>query len=503
MTVDTDASDPEVRRATPTPSASSRASGSQEHLDTPGLVVVESDEDVLLYETGHIPGAVKIDWHTDLNDPVVRDYVDGEGFAELLGRKGISRDTPSSSTATRTTGGPRTRCGCSRSSATRTCACSTAAATSGSPRAARSRRRLPRRDPTEYPVVERDDPAIRAFKEDVLAHLGNPLVDVRSPEEYSGERTTAPAYPEEGALRAGHIPTAQSVPWAQAVARTAPSPRAELDAHLPRRCRAADGDDDHRLLPDRRALEPHLVRPHPPAGLRGRAQLRRVVDRVGQRRARADRRRAPSRASCPRADAGAHDRGRMVTDDRTALPESLAEIRDEFLELDERDRLQLLLEFSDELPELPGAYADHPDLLERVAECQSPVFIFVEVDATGIVSHARDGARRGADDARVRVDPGAGPRRADRRRGARVPDDFPQTSGSPRPSARCASVACRGCSGAPSAGAEKRARDRAMHRPRGRPAHPRRAVDLDADGTDARLRELLPPRRRARACAST
>ena len=62
------------------------------NLDKPGLVVVESDEDVLLYETGHIPGAVKVDWHTELNDPVVRDYVDGEGFAELLSRKGISRD---------------------------------------------------------------------------------------------------------------------------------------------------------------------------------------------------------------------------------------------------------------------------------------------------------------------------------------------------------------------------------------------------------------------------
>src|SRR5215469_16447365 len=62
------------------------------HLDDPGLVVVESDEDVLLYETGHIPGAVKVDWHTELNDPVVRDYVDGAGFADLLSRKGISRD---------------------------------------------------------------------------------------------------------------------------------------------------------------------------------------------------------------------------------------------------------------------------------------------------------------------------------------------------------------------------------------------------------------------------
>ena len=64
----------------------------QERLGQPGLVVVESDVDVLLYETGHIPGAVKVDWHTELNDPVVRDYVDGAGFAELLSRKGISRD---------------------------------------------------------------------------------------------------------------------------------------------------------------------------------------------------------------------------------------------------------------------------------------------------------------------------------------------------------------------------------------------------------------------------
>src|ERR671925_1392032 len=64
-----------------------------EHLDDPGLVVAESDEDVLLYETGHIPGAVKLDWHTELNDPVTRDYVDGDGFARLMSAKGISRDT--------------------------------------------------------------------------------------------------------------------------------------------------------------------------------------------------------------------------------------------------------------------------------------------------------------------------------------------------------------------------------------------------------------------------
>ncbi|HEX9352220.1 MAG TPA: rhodanese-like domain-containing protein, partial [Streptosporangiaceae bacterium] len=63
------------------------------HLGDPGLVVAESDEDVLLYETGHIPGAVKLDWHTELNHPVTRDYVDGAGFARLMSQKGISRDT--------------------------------------------------------------------------------------------------------------------------------------------------------------------------------------------------------------------------------------------------------------------------------------------------------------------------------------------------------------------------------------------------------------------------
>ena len=67
------------------------------------------------------------------------------------------------------------------------------------------------------------------------------------------------------------------------------------------------------------------------------------------------------------------------------LPDSLAVIRDDFLALEQRERLQLLLEFSQELPELPERYASHPDLLERVEECQSPVFIFVEVDESGIV----------------------------------------------------------------------------------------------------------------------
>jgi thiosulfate/3-mercaptopyruvate sulfurtransferase len=190
----------------------------QQRLGEPGLVIVESDEDVLLYETGHIPGAVKIDWHTDLNDPVVRDYISGEQFAALASAKGISRDstvviygdknnwwaayalwvfTLFGHTDVRLVDGGRD-----------------AWISEGRPVTTDE----PEIDAASYPVVERDDTAIRAFKDDVLGHFGNPLIDVRSPEEFSGERTTAPAYPEEGALRAGHIPTAQNVPWARAAA---------------------------------------------------------------------------------------------------------------------------------------------------------------------------------------------------------------------------------------------------------------------------------------------
>ena len=210
----------------------------------PGLVVVESDEDVLLYETGHIPGAVKVDWHTELNDPVVRDYVDGEGFAALMRRKGISRDDTVviygdknnwwaayalwvfslfGHEDVRLLDGGRDKW-----------------IAEGRPITTD----VPTPAPTDYPVVERDDSELRAYKDDVLAHLGRgPLIDVRSPEEYDGSRTTAPAYPEESALRAGHIPTAASVPWGRAVAEDGGfKSRAELDAIYRDEVGLEDGD---------------------------------------------------------------------------------------------------------------------------------------------------------------------------------------------------------------------------------------------------------------------
>ena len=215
-----------------------------EHLEDPNLVVAESDEDVLLYETGHIPGAVKLDWHTDLNDPVARDFVHGERFAALLSSKGIARDT------TVVIYGDKSNWWAAYALWVFTLFghADVRLLDGGRDKWIAEGRQLttevPSPTPTDYPVVARDDRTVRAFKEDVLAHLGSPLIDVRSPEEYSGERTTAPAYPEESALRAGHIPTAQSVPWGKAAAEDGTfRSAAELDALYRDGAGLGDADD--------------------------------------------------------------------------------------------------------------------------------------------------------------------------------------------------------------------------------------------------------------------
>ena len=203
-----------------------------EHLGEPGLVVVESDEDVLLYDSGHVPGSVEVDWHTELNDPVTRDYVDGAGFAALLGAKGIGRDDTVVIYGDKSNwwaayalwvftlfGHPDVRL------------------LDGGRAAWAAEGRELTRDETavtavEYPAVQREDAPIRAYKDEVQAAIGTvPLIDVRSPAEYTGERTHMPDYPEEGALRGGHIPTAASVPWAKAAAEDGRfRTRAELEA---------------------------------------------------------------------------------------------------------------------------------------------------------------------------------------------------------------------------------------------------------------------------------
>ena len=189
-----------------------------EHLDDPGLVVVESDEDALLYYVSHIPGAVKVDWHTELNDPLIRDYRDPEAFAALMSEKGIGRDDTVvfygdnfnwwaayalwvfglfGHADTRLLDGGRQKWIAEGRAMTLEPA---------------------DRPPADYPVVDRSDGPIRAFRDDVLVHLdtGGPLVDVRSPGEFSGELMHMPDYPQEGALRGGHIPGASNVPWKMA-----------------------------------------------------------------------------------------------------------------------------------------------------------------------------------------------------------------------------------------------------------------------------------------------
>lgn len=202
-----------------------------EHLGDDGLVVVESDEDVLLYETGHIPGAAKIDWHLDLNDPVTRDYVDGAAFAELMARHGITRDT------TVVVYGDRSNWWAAYALWVLTLFGHQDVRLLDGGRAAwqaegrAMTREKPVVTPAQYPVVPREDAPIRAFREDVEGFLGGQLIDVRSLPEYTGERTHMPDYPEEGALRGGHIPTARSVPWARAAAEDGRfRPRAELEA---------------------------------------------------------------------------------------------------------------------------------------------------------------------------------------------------------------------------------------------------------------------------------
>jgi thiosulfate/3-mercaptopyruvate sulfurtransferase len=189
-----------------------------EHLDDPTVRVIESDEDVLLYDVGHIPGAQKVDWHQDLNDHVVRDYVSREQFQALVRRLGIDESTTvvfygdkNNWWATyafwvfqlfgfanaRILDGGRTKW-----------------EQEGRPMT----EEVPTYPPTRYTAPERADERIRAFMDDVRRHLttGGTLVDVRSPQEFTGEKLHMPDYPQEGTLRGGHIPGARNVPWARA-----------------------------------------------------------------------------------------------------------------------------------------------------------------------------------------------------------------------------------------------------------------------------------------------
>ena len=188
------------------------------HLDDPSLRILECDEDVLLFDLGHIPGAQKIDWHEDLNDSLTRDYVGRAEFEALLRRLGIDETTPVvlygdknnwwaayalwvfelfGFTNARLLDGGRIKW-----------------EQEGRPLVTERKQFAP----STFTAGERDDARIRAFRDEVLVHSRRQgkLVDVRSPDEFSGKKTHMPEYPQEGVLRGGHIPGAKSVPWARA-----------------------------------------------------------------------------------------------------------------------------------------------------------------------------------------------------------------------------------------------------------------------------------------------
>ena len=191
-----------------------------DHLKDPGARIVESNEDVLLYDTGHIPGAVHIDWRQDLQDPLVRDYISPAAFAELCSRNGISRDTT---------------CHFLRRQIQLVGLLRALGVSLVWPRESQDPRWRPRQMDQRRPPLDegkaqlssrqlpaparRQDAEIRAFFDEALAQSesGRPLIDVRSPGEYRGEITHMPEYPQEGVLRGGHIPHAKSVPWKTAV----------------------------------------------------------------------------------------------------------------------------------------------------------------------------------------------------------------------------------------------------------------------------------------------
>ena len=190
-----------------------------EQLGAAGLVVAEVDENPDLYDEGHIPGAIKLHWREDLQDPVERDLIEKDAFEQLMGRSGISNDTTLILYGDRNNwfaayaywylkiyghedvrildGGRQKWIDENRQLSTDTVT----------------------PEPTGYTAQERDE-SIRTYRDDVRSALGasgRELVDVRSPQEYAGELISPPGYEQEGAQRAGHIPTAQSIPWAQAV----------------------------------------------------------------------------------------------------------------------------------------------------------------------------------------------------------------------------------------------------------------------------------------------
>jgi len=189
-----------------------------DHLQkTDSIRLVESNEDVLLYHTGHIPNAVRIDWVNDLNDQVVRDYVGHERFGTLCAEKGISNDTTVVFYGDKNNWWACYAFWVFKLYGHENCLIMNG----GRAKWVAENRPLTKEIPS-FPTAnyqaQSQDVTIRAFRDEVLKHQqeGGPLVDVRSPAEFKGTLLHMPDYPQEGALRGGHIPGACNIPWSRA-----------------------------------------------------------------------------------------------------------------------------------------------------------------------------------------------------------------------------------------------------------------------------------------------
>ena len=190
-----------------------------ERLDQSHVKLIESNEDVLLYDSGHIPGAIKIDWVDDLNDHIARDYLGAEDMQRLLREKGINQDDTLVLYGDKNNWWATYAFWVFRLFGVENLRIMDGGRARWVEEGRALEQEVRRRPPGNIKVGARDDGTIRAFRDDVMAHMeaGGQLVDVRSPEEYRGERMHMPDYPNEGALRGGHIPGASNIPWARAV----------------------------------------------------------------------------------------------------------------------------------------------------------------------------------------------------------------------------------------------------------------------------------------------
>ena len=189
------------------------------HLNDPNVRIIESNEDLLLYPSGHIPGAVQVDWEKDLNDQLKRDYLNKRQFEKLMSKIGVTPDT-----TVIFYGDKNNWWACYAYWVFKLFHHNNAKIMDGGRLKWEKENReltneIKKYPETNYIAPERDDSKIRVFREQVLEHIRNGLhlVDVRSPQEYSGERLHMPDYPNEGALRGGHIPGAKNIPWAKAI----------------------------------------------------------------------------------------------------------------------------------------------------------------------------------------------------------------------------------------------------------------------------------------------